>query len=106
MLILRASCVPHINRYALCQVTLNTHAQQHTKSTSYLCLCRLWVKALPHFLLQALVKVLDNVPDEKIRSIEIATGVPVVYELGDNMKPLRRYCVGYAHRYACRMPAQ
>lgn len=45
--------------------------------------------------MQALVKYLDNVSDEDIPSLEIPTGVPLIYELDDNLKPIRHYYVGY-----------
>ncbi|NQT32981.1 MAG: 2,3-diphosphoglycerate-dependent phosphoglycerate mutase [Candidatus Omnitrophica bacterium] len=44
--------------------------------------------------LRALVKHLDNIPDEEIVSLEIPTGVPLVYELADDMKPVRHYYLG------------
>lgn len=45
--------------------------------------------------MQALVKYLDKVSDEDIPSLEIPTGVPLIYELDDNLKPIRHYYVGY-----------
>lgn len=44
--------------------------------------------------LRALVKYLDNVSDEDIPSLEIPTGVPLIYELDENLKPIRHYYVG------------
>ncbi|KAL3130314.1 hypothetical protein ABBQ38_008146 [Trebouxia sp. C0009 RCD-2024] len=44
--------------------------------------------------LRALVKYLDKVSDEDIPSLEIPTGVPLIYELDDNLKPIRHYYVG------------
>lgn len=41
--------------------------------------------------LRALVKYLDNIPDDGIVSLNIPNGVPLVYELGDDLKPLRHY---------------
>ena len=41
--------------------------------------------------LRALVKYLDNVPEQQIIDVNIPTGVPLVYELDDNLKPLRHY---------------
>jgi 2,3-bisphosphoglycerate-dependent phosphoglycerate mutase len=41
--------------------------------------------------LRALVKYLDNVSDEKIVELNIPTGVPLVYELDDDLKALRHY---------------
>lgn len=44
--------------------------------------------------LRALVKYLDNVSDEAIVSMNIPTGMPLVYELDDNLKPLKSYYLG------------
>lgn len=44
--------------------------------------------------LRALVKYLDNVPDSEIVALNIPTGIPLVYELDDNLKPLRHYYLG------------
>jgi 2,3-bisphosphoglycerate-dependent phosphoglycerate mutase len=44
--------------------------------------------------LRALVKYLDNVPDSEIVGLNIPTGVPLVYELNDNLKPLSHYYLG------------
>ena len=44
--------------------------------------------------LRALVKYLDNVSDQDIVGINIPTGVPLVYELDDHLKPLRHYYLG------------
>lgn len=41
--------------------------------------------------LQAMVKYLDGVSDEDITGIDIPTGVPLVYELADDLKPIRHY---------------
>lgn len=41
--------------------------------------------------LRALVKYLDNISDEEIPSLNIPTGIPLVYELDDDLKPLRHY---------------
>jgi 2,3-bisphosphoglycerate-dependent phosphoglycerate mutase len=38
--------------------------------------------------LRALVKYLDNISDEAIVELNIPTGIPLVYELDDNLKPL------------------
>src|SRR5512135_3401684 len=37
--------------------------------------------------LRALVKYLDNVPDNEIVGLNIPTGIPLVYELDDGLKP-------------------
>jgi 2,3-bisphosphoglycerate-dependent phosphoglycerate mutase len=44
--------------------------------------------------LRALVKYLDGVSDQEIVELNIPTGVPLVYELGDDLRPLRHYYLG------------
>ena len=44
--------------------------------------------------LRALVKYLDNIPDGDIVGLNIPTGIPLVYELEDNLKPMRHYYLG------------
>jgi len=44
--------------------------------------------------LRALVKHLDNVSEEEIISLNIPTGVPLVYELDENLKPINHYYLG------------
>lgn len=44
--------------------------------------------------IRALVKYLDNIPDAEIVGLNIPTGVPLVYEFDDGMKPLRNYYLG------------
>jgi len=44
--------------------------------------------------LRALVKYLDNVPDSEIVTRNIPTGIPLVYELDENLKPIRNYYLG------------
>jgi 2,3-bisphosphoglycerate-dependent phosphoglycerate mutase len=46
--------------------------------------------------LRALVKYLDNISDNDIVELNIPTGVPLVYELDDQMKPVRHYYLGDA----------
>jgi 2,3-bisphosphoglycerate-dependent phosphoglycerate mutase len=46
--------------------------------------------------LRALVKYLDNISDEDIVSLNIPTGVPLVYKLNDDLKPLNRMYLGDA----------
>jgi len=41
--------------------------------------------------LRGLVKVLENIGDSEISKVEIPTGNPLVYELDDNLKPLRKF---------------
>ena len=44
--------------------------------------------------LRALVKYLDNVSDADIVELNIPTGQPLVYELDENLKPIRSYYLG------------
>ncbi len=44
--------------------------------------------------LRALVKYLDNVSDEEIPELNSPTGVPLVYELDEALKPIRHYYLG------------
>jgi 2,3-bisphosphoglycerate-dependent phosphoglycerate mutase len=44
--------------------------------------------------LRALVKYLDNVPDNVIVGLNIPTGIPLVYELRDDLTPVRSYYLG------------
>jgi len=44
--------------------------------------------------LRALVKYLDNVSDEAIVGLNIPTGVPLVYELNDDLTPIKNYYLG------------
>ncbi|EAL64785.1 phosphoglycerate mutase [Dictyostelium discoideum AX4] len=41
--------------------------------------------------IRALVKYLDNIADDKIVSMDIPTGIPLVYELDENLKPIKHY---------------
>jgi len=44
--------------------------------------------------LRGLVKYLDNVSEADIVGLNIPTGIPLVYELDDDLKPLRHYYLG------------
>ncbi len=44
--------------------------------------------------LRALVKYLDDISDEDIVGLNIPTGMPLVYELDDNLKPIQQYYIG------------
>lgn len=41
--------------------------------------------------LRALVKFLEGISDDEIMELEIPTGVPLVYELNDDLKPVNKY---------------
>jgi 2,3-bisphosphoglycerate-dependent phosphoglycerate mutase len=55
--------------------------------------------------LRALVKYLDNVSEEAIVGLNIPTGMPLVYELGDDLKPLRSYYLGDPEKVKAAMEA-
>ena len=44
--------------------------------------------------LRALVKYLDDLSNEEIIKLNIPTGIPLVYELDENLKPIRHYYLG------------
>jgi 2,3-bisphosphoglycerate-dependent phosphoglycerate mutase len=46
--------------------------------------------------LRALVKHLDHISEDSITELNIPTGIPLVYELDANMKPLKSYYLGDA----------
>ncbi|MDX9925123.1 MAG: 2,3-bisphosphoglycerate-dependent phosphoglycerate mutase, partial [Ignavibacteriaceae bacterium] len=50
--------------------------------------------------LRALVKYLDNISDEKIVELNIPTGVPLVYELDADLKPIKNYYLGDQEKIA------
>ena len=54
-----------------------------------------WVLIAAHGnSLRALVKHLDGVSDEEIVELNIPTGIPLVYELNDDLSPIRSYYLG------------
>jgi len=46
--------------------------------------------------LRALVKYLDNIPENEIVGLNIPTGIPLVYELDENLKSIKSYYLGDA----------
>jgi 2,3-bisphosphoglycerate-dependent phosphoglycerate mutase len=44
--------------------------------------------------IRALVKYLDNISDADIVELNIPTGIPLVYELDAELKPIRNYYLG------------
>jgi 2,3-bisphosphoglycerate-dependent phosphoglycerate mutase len=59
--------------------------------------------------LRALVKYLDDVSEAEILELNIPTGIPLVYELDDSLRPLRHYYLGdpaTAAAAAARVAAQ
>ena len=41
-----------------------------------------------------MVKYLDNISDQEIPGLNIPTGVPLVYELDEDLKPIKHYYLG------------
>jgi 2,3-bisphosphoglycerate-dependent phosphoglycerate mutase len=55
--------------------------------------------------LRALVKFLDNISDQDIVSLNIPTGVPLVYELDASLRPIRHYYLGDQEKIKAAMDA-
>lgn len=55
--------------------------------------------------LRALVKYLDKISDEQIVSLNIPTGMPLVYELDENLQPLKSYYLGDPEKVKAAMEA-
>jgi len=53
--------------------------------------------------MRALVKYLDNISDHEIVEKNIPTGIPLVYELDDALKPVRNYYLGDPEEVARRL---
>jgi len=59
--------------------------------------------------LRALVKYLDDIPESEIVELNIPTGIPLVYELDEHLKPIRHFYLGdpeAAARAAAQVAAQ
>jgi 2,3-bisphosphoglycerate-dependent phosphoglycerate mutase len=55
--------------------------------------------------LRALVKYLDDVPESDIVELNIPTGIPLVYELDDDLRPIRHYYLGDPQKAAAAAAA-
>jgi 2,3-bisphosphoglycerate-dependent phosphoglycerate mutase len=55
--------------------------------------------------LRALVKYLDNMSEEEIIKLNIPTGVPLVYELDEELKPIKHYYLGNPDEIAAKAAA-
>lgn len=44
--------------------------------------------------LRSLIKHLDNISDDKISQVNVPTGIPLVYELNEDLKPIKSYYLG------------
>ncbi len=50
--------------------------------------------------IRALIKYLDNIGDDDIVEVNVPNGIPLVYELDANLKPIRHYYLGNAEAAA------
>ena len=48
---------------------------------------------------------LDNISEDSIVSLNIPTAMPLVYELDDNLKPIRSYYLGDPEKVKAAMDA-
>ncbi|MCT9810088.1 2,3-diphosphoglycerate-dependent phosphoglycerate mutase [Acidovorax sp. Be4] len=55
--------------------------------------------------IRALIKYLDNISDDDIVGVNVPNGIPLVYELDANLKPLRHYYLGDAQAVAAAAAA-
>ena len=55
--------------------------------------------------LRALVKYLDGISDDEIVGLNIPTGIPLIYELDDDLQPHTHYYLGDAARVEAAMAA-
>ena len=51
------------------------------------------------------MKYLDNMSEEEIIKLNIPTGVPLVYELDEELKPIRHYYLGDPEEIAAKAAA-
>jgi len=55
--------------------------------------------------LRAIVKTLDNLSDDQIMELNIPTGIPLVYELDEHLKPIQHYYLGDPDEIAAAISA-
>ena len=55
--------------------------------------------------LRALVQYLDHISEKDIVSLNIPTGIPLVYELDDDLKPVKHYYLGDQEKLKAAMDA-
>ena len=55
--------------------------------------------------LRALIKHLDNVGEAELVGLNVPTGIPLVYELDEGLKPIRHYYLGDQAEVAKRIAA-
>lgn len=55
--------------------------------------------------LRALMKYLDKISDSAIVEMNVPTGIPLIYELDSNLKPVKNYYLGDAEKVAAAQAA-
>ena len=55
--------------------------------------------------LRALVQYLDELSEEEVLKLNIPTGMPLVYELDENLKPIKNYYLGNEEAVKAAMEA-
>ncbi len=55
--------------------------------------------------IRALLKFLENIPNDEIVELNIPTAIPLVYEFSDDLKPLKRYYLGNQEEIAQKAQA-
>ena len=55
--------------------------------------------------LRALIKYLDELSEEAVLNLNVPTGMPLVYELDDNLKPIKNYYLGDSEKVKAAMEA-
>lgn len=55
--------------------------------------------------LRALIKYLDNISEQAILEVNVPTAIPLVYELDQDLKPLKHYYLGDPNKVAAAMQA-
>lgn len=55
--------------------------------------------------IRALLKYLEDIPENEIVELNIPTAVPLIYELTDDLKPIRRYYLGNQAEIEAKMAA-
>ncbi|MDO4378835.1 MAG: 2,3-diphosphoglycerate-dependent phosphoglycerate mutase [Erysipelotrichia bacterium] len=53
--------------------------------------------------LRSLVKYLDHISDEDIVNLNIPTGVPLIFEMDDNLQPVKHYYLGNQEEIAAKV---
>ena len=83
--------LPYWNNVIVPQIKVTTNSPKekiHDKMNTYLQAGKKIIIAAHGNSLRGVVKHLDNMSDEDIMGLNLPTGIPFVYELDENMKPI------------------